>query len=458
MIRLFNVYYSTRTVIRVLGEVPLVAGSFLIAALWLAGPDPSIPLLYENGLLKIAALTVFTLLLTYYFDLYEPQHISGGWEIYFRILLVLSALSFMLAALLFWDPEFAFSPNVFVVGVAILAVTLLVWRSIYEWLCNLPALREKVYVLGRGARAGNVIELLGKRRDAGMEVIARDSLAASPQGDAADYAAELYALSSLNARVDRVIVAIEERRNAMPLHELLDLRYKGFLIDDANALVERLEGKLPLDGLIPSSLIFSDGFKIGGGKLFVRRLVSFGISFTGLLLCLPIIPFIMLAVRLSSPGPIFFSQTRVGRHGRPFSVFKFRTMRNDAEAGGAVWATTNDSRVTSVGKFLRKSRLDEIPQLWNVLKGDMSFVGPRPERPEFVQWLAKEIPFYELRHMIRPGITGWAQVRYHYGASLEEAKRKLEYDLYYVKHLSLGLDLLIMFETIKIIMLGRGAR
>jgi len=458
MIRLFNVYYSTRTVIRVLGEVPLVAGSFLIAAFWLSGPDPSIPLLYEDGLLKITALTVFTLLLTYYFDLYEPRHISGGWEIYFRILLVLSALSFVLAALLYWDPDFAFGHNVFVVGVAILAVTLLIWRSVYEWLCNLPAFRERVYVLGRGARADSLIEMLRERRDAGMEVMARESFATSPEGSRGGYAAELDALSALNTRVDRVIVAIEERRGSMPLHELLDLRYKGFSIDDANALVERLEGKLPLEGLIPSSLIFTDGFKIGSGKLLVRRLVSFGVSLTGLLLCLPFIPFIMLAVRLSSPGPIFFKQTRVGRHGRPFSLIKFRTMRDDAETDGAIWATANDSRVTPLGRFLRKSRLDEIPQLWNVLKGEMSFVGPRPERPEFVGWLAKEIPFYELRHMVRPGITGWAQVRYHYGASLEEAKRKLEYDLYYVKHLSLGLDLLIMFETIKIIMLGRGAR
>lgn len=458
MIRLFNVYYSTRTVIRVLGEVPLVAGSFLIAALWLSGPDPSIPLLYENGLLKIAALTVFTLLLTYYFDLYEPQHISGGFEIYFRILLVLSALSFVLAALLYWDPDFAFGPNVFVVGVAILAVTLLVWRSVYEWVGNLPVFREKVYVLGHGPRADSVIELLRKRRDAGMDVIPRDSLAVSPEGPGGSYAAELDALRLLSPRVDRVIVAIEERRGSMPLHELLDLRYMGFSIDDANALVERLEGKLPLEGLIPSSLIFTDGFKIGSAKLLLRRLVSFAVSLTGLLLCLPFIPFVMLAVRLSSPGPIFFRQTRVGRHGRPFMLIKFRTMRDDAETDGAIWASANDSRVTAVGKFLRKSRLDEIPQLWNVLKGDMSFVGPRPERPEFVGWLAREIPFYELRHMIRPGITGWAQVRYHYGASLEESKRKLEYDLYYVKHLALGLDLLIMFETIKIIMLGRGAR
>lgn len=458
MIRIFNVYYATRTVIRVIGEVPLVAGSFLVAAIWLSGPDPSIPLIYENGLLKIAALTIFTLLLTYYFDLYEPQRISGGWEIYFRILLVLSALSFVLAAVLFWDPEFAFGNNLFVVGVAILAIALLAWRSIYEWVCNLPALRERVYVLGHGARAENLIEMLHRRRDAGMEVISRENLNLPGSAEKTSYSAELDALGSLGTRVDRVIVAIEERRGFMPLHELLDMRYKGMVIDDANALIERLDGKLPLEGLIPSSLIFSDGFKISAGKLLVRRLVSIGISLTGLLLCLPFIPFIMLAVRLSSPGPIFFTQTRVGRHGQPFTLVKFRTMRTDAEAAGAVWATTNDPRVTRVGKFLRSSRLDEIPQLWNVLKGDMSFVGPRPERPEFVGWLAKEIPFYELRHMIRPGLTGWAQVRYQYGANLEESKRKLEYDLYYVKHLSLGLDLLIMFETVKIIMLGRGAR
>ncbi|MGH9560723.1 MAG: exopolysaccharide biosynthesis polyprenyl glycosylphosphotransferase, partial [Terracidiphilus sp.] len=404
----------------------------MVAAIWLSGPDPSIPLIYENGLLKIAALTTFTLLLTYYFDLYEPQRISGGWEIYFRILLVLSALSFVLAAVLYWDPEFAFGHNLFVAAVAILAVTLMIWRSVYEWVCNLPALREKVYVLGRGARAENLIEMLHKRRDAGMGVIPRDSLDLPEGPEPITYAAELGALGAIGTRVDRVIVAIEERRGFMPLHELLDLRYKGVIIDDANALIERLDGKLPLEGLNPSGLIFTDGFKIGAGKLLARRLVSIGISLTGLLLCLPFIPFVMLAVRLSSPGPIFFRQIRVGRHGRPFTLLKFRTMKADAEADGAVWATTNDPRVTRIGKFLRSSRLDEIPQLWNVLKGDMGFVGPRPERPEFVGWLAKEIPFYELRHMIRPGITGWAQVRYQYGASLEESKRKLEYDLYYV--------------------------
>jgi sugar transferase (PEP-CTERM system associated) len=251
---------------------------------------------------------------------------------------------------------------------------------------------------------------------------------------------------------------MEDRRGAMPVRELLSLRLKGVIIEDANALVERLSGKLPLKGLNPSALIFTEGFNVRTSLQFARRMLSILISSIGLALCLPFIPFIILAVRLSSPGPIFFRQIRVGWRGRPFSIYKFRTMRQDAEAAGAVWASKNDPRVTGLGRFMRKTRLDEIPQLWNVLRGDMAFVGPRPERPEFVQWLIKEIPYYDLRHMIRPGITGWAQVRYQYGASLEETKQKLEYDLYYVKHLSIGLDLLIMFETIKTIILRRGSQ
>jgi len=186
--------------------------------------------------------------------------------------------------------------------------------------------------------------------------------------------------------------------------------------------------------------------------------MSMAVSLTALLICLPFIPLIMLAVKLSSPGPIFYRQTRVGLNNHLYSVIKFRTMRQDAEMNGAVWAAENDPRITRLGKFMRKTRLDEIPQLWNVLRGEMAFVGPRPERPEFVEWLSREIPLYELRHMIRPGITGWAQVRYRYGASLEDTKNKLEYDLYYVKHQSIGLDLLIMFETVKTIILRRGAQ
>jgi sugar transferase (PEP-CTERM system associated) len=457
MIRLFNVYYSTRTLMLLVCEALLVGGSFLLAASYIIGPDTYIALFYDNGLLKIGAITLLTLLLSYYFDLYEPQRMSERWEIYFRLLLVLSVLSFILAGLMYFIADTYIGPQVFTVGISILAVVLVLWRRAYEWIIGLSLFRERVYVLGNGARARHIVETLRRRRDAGMEVV--DGLDQdNPTDQLEHFAADLRAFRKPKARIDRIIVAMEDRRGAMPVRELLDLRLNGVIVEDASALMERLSGKLPLAGLNPSTLIFTQGFNVKASQQIFRRLVSITVSAIGLAICLPFIPFIILAVRLSSPGPIFFLQTRVGLRGRHFSVIKFRTMRQDAEAGGAVWATKNDPRVTPLGRFMRKTRLDEIPQLWNVLRGEMGFVGPRPERPEFVQWLSSEIPFYELRHMIRPGITGWAQVRYQYGASLEETKQKLEYDLYYVKHLSVGLDLLIMFETIKTIILRRGAQ
>ncbi len=457
MIRIFNVYYPTRTLVLLLCEALLAGGSFLLAAAYLFGPDTYIELFYENGLLKIAGITALTLLLSYYFDLYEPQRTSKGWEAYFRLLLVLSTLCFVLAGIIFIFPDLYMGHNVLTVGVSILTIFLIIWRWIYEWIVGLAIFRDRVYVMGNGARAKLLVETLRIRRDAGMEVIGWRE-----DGDSASlkerYAAELRAFCNSNKGLDRVIIAMEERRGSLPIRELLDLRLRGVAIEDAGAVLERLLGKIPLEGLYPSDLIFTPGFRVKASQQIVRRLVSVSVAFIALLICLPFIPFIILAVRLSSAGPVFFNQTRVGLRGRLFTAHKFRTMRQDAEAAGAVWATKDDPRITPIGGFMRKTRLDEIPQLWNVLRGDMGFVGPRPERPEFVQWLSNEIPYYELRHMIRPGITGWAQVRYRYGATLEETKRKLEYDLYYLKHLSLGLDLLIMFETIKTIVLRRGAQ
>ncbi|MGD0730475.1 MAG: TIGR03013 family XrtA/PEP-CTERM system glycosyltransferase [Terracidiphilus sp.] len=456
MIRLFNVYYPTRALVLLLIEALLVGGSFLLAATYLLGPDTYIALIYENGILKIVGITVLTMLLSYYFDLYEPQRISGHWEIYFRLLLVLSVLSFVLAGIVYVFPDSYIAPHVLTAGILILGFSLFIWRWAYDWIIRLSIFRERVYVMGSGERARRMVDTLRFRRDAGMEVVAGES------NDSAEglerFAADLRAFRRPGTRIDRVIVAMENRRGMMPVRELLDLRLNGVMIEDDSSMMERLSGRLTLEGLNPSTLIFTGGFNVKTSQQIVRRVVSVTVSFILLMICLPFIPFIMLAVRLSSPGPIFFRQTRVGLRGHPFSLYKFRTMRQNSEAKGAVWATKNDPRVTRVGMFMRKTRLDEIPQLWNVLRGEMGFVGPRPERPEFVQWLTSEIPFYDLRHLIRPGITGWAQVRYQYGASLEETKRKLEYDLYYVKHLSIGLDLLIMFETIKTIVLRRGAQ
>jgi sugar transferase (PEP-CTERM system associated) len=458
MIRLFNVYYPARSLLMVVCEALLACASFTVATTFLLGIDNSyIRLVYEDGLLKIIGITILTMLFSYYFDLYEPQRISERWEAYFRLLLVLGALSFVLAGLILLFPQIEIGPNVLAVGVLILTLCLIGWRRVDEWLTECSLFRDRVYVLGYGARASRVVDVLVRRRDAGMTVVGwtgHDHDVEHPENTALG----LRPFCKPKPDIDRVIVAMEERRGCMPIRELLDLRLRGVIIEDDLTLLERILGRLPLEGLTPSSLVFTDGFRVKAGQQIVRRMVSFAVALIALLVCLPLIPVLAISVRFSSPGPALFRQRRVGLRGRLFTLYKFRTMRQDAEANGAVWAARHDPRITRIGDFMRKTRLDEIPQLWNVLRGDMGFVGPRPERPEFVEWLGHEIPYYDLRHMIRPGITGWAQVRYQYGATLEETKRKLEYDLYYLKHLSLGLDLLILFETAKTIVLRRGAQ
>ncbi|HMG02201.1 MAG TPA: TIGR03013 family XrtA/PEP-CTERM system glycosyltransferase [Edaphobacter sp.] len=458
MIRLFNVYYSTRTIILLMCEALIVSGSFLLATKLILGPDTYICLNYEYGVIKIAALTVLTLLLSYYFDLYEPQRISERWEIYFRLLLVLGFLSFLLSALVYLFPQVDIAHYVLLLGLMFLTLGLVIWRGAYEWIIGREVFRERVYVLGGGDRARMIAETLRTRRDAGMEVIGFEAM---PTDKAERKEAFRTALESFRGRspgIDRVVIALEDRRGELPLRELLKLRFDGVVIEEAGSLLERLTGKLYLDGLRPSNFIYSEGFRVKPSQQISRRIVSTLAAATGLILFLPFFPFVVLAVRLSSAGPIFFRQTRVGMGGRNFTVVKFRTMRTDAEAAGAKWASKDDPRATRVGRLMRKTRIDEVPQLWNVLRGDMGFVGPRPERPEFVPWLSENIPYFDLRHMIRPGLTGWAQVRYGYGSTLEEAREKLEYDLYYIKHMTLGLDLLIMFETIKTILRRRGAQ
>ena len=258
--------------------------------------------------------------------------------------------------------------------------------------------------------------------------------------------------------VDRIIVALDERRGKFPLEQLLACRLKGVPVDDGMAFTEQLAGKLSVENLHPSFLIFSDGFKSSEIFKRVKRGIDILASLVALTLFFPITLLISLAIRLDSKGPVIYEQERVGEDEKIFRLLKFRSMRVDAEASVPVWASVDDPRITRVGRVIRKLRLDEIPQMINVLKGEMSFVGPRPERHFFVKELEKEVPYYSQRHVIKPGITGWAQIMYRYGASKEDALQKLKYDLYYIKHMSITLDLMIIFETVKIVLLGKGAR
>ncbi len=465
MIRIFNVYYPLRTVVLIGGEAAIIVASFLLAVVLQLGPDDSFLVLnYESGYLKVLGISSLALLCLYYFDLYDLQRLRSTAETFFRLLLVMGLLSFLLAALTYFFPHIRVGGmatagrGIFLAGLSILTVALASWRVTYWWLIQQPYLREKVYVLGSGEKASALVNALKERKDLGIEIVGWDGAGANGSLSRESVGTYLVSLWQSN-HVERVIVALGDRRGTMPVNELLQLRVRGIKIDDATSVLEKITGKIEVDQLNPSWLIFSEGFRLSEMFLMSRRIFSLLVSFVLLILVLPLIPLIILGIKLTSPGPVLYSQKRVGKHGVIFNCYKFRTMRPDAEADtGPTWAGDDDPRITKIGRFLRSTRLDEIPQLWNVFRGDMGFVGPRPERPEFVEWLSKEIPYYSLRHLIRPGLTGWAQISYEYGSSMEQAKEKLRYDLYYIKNVSLSFDLYIVFQTIKIVLFGRGAK
>jgi len=456
VIRLFKVYYPVRTLLLLAGEAIIVWTSFVLGTVLQYREDSYLELNFEYGYYKLLIVTLIVLLFSHWLDLYNPSSFSEKWEQTFRLLLVLGLVALALAVIVFFFPRSLPGRDSSLMGLIILTFTLFGWRTIYAWLAQQPYLREKVYVLGTGERAQRLVQGLRERSELGVEVVGWTGTMPGAFTLEA-IAAHLTELSKQHS-VHRVIVAMPDRRGTIPVQQLLLLRLNGVKIEEATSWLEKMSGRIEVEQLYPSWLIFAEGFRFSSGFIVLRRMFSILASAVLLILVLPIIPFVILAIKLDSPGPVLYRQKRVGVAGNTFFCYKFRTMRQDAEADtGATWATDDDPRITRVGHFLRSSRLDEIPQLWCVLKGDMGFVGPRPERPEFVEWLTKEIPYYPVRNFIRPGITGWAQIRYKYGNTLEDAKEKLQYDLFYIKNASVGLDLLIMFQTIKIVLLGRGA-
>ncbi|HEV3304891.1 MAG TPA: TIGR03013 family XrtA/PEP-CTERM system glycosyltransferase [Candidatus Sulfotelmatobacter sp.] len=456
MIRLFKVYYPLRTLVLLAGEAMIVWVSFVLGTM-LRTQDSWLVLNVEGGYLKILVVTVAVLLFSHWLDLYDSSSLSKHWEQSLRILLVLGFVALALSAIGFLFPQFLPGNGSALLGLIILSCTLFCWRGAYGWMVKQPILRERVYVLGTGDRAERLVQGLRERSTMGIEVV---GWTGDVEGELTRESVATHLIASSRGRgFHRVIVAMPDRRGTLPVEELLDLRLRGLRVEEATSWLEKMSGRIEVEQLYPSWLIFAEGFRFSNSFRLVRRLLNLLLALVALVVSLPLLPFIVLAVKLGSPGPALYRQKRVGRRGQVFFCYKFRTMRQDAEADtGATWATDDDPRITRVGKFLRSSRLDEIPQLWCVLKGDMHFVGPRPERPEFVEWLSEKIPYYGVRHMVRPGITGWAQVQYKYGNTLDDAREKLQYDLFYIKNASFGLDMLIMFQTIKIVLLGRGAK
>jgi sugar transferase (PEP-CTERM system associated) len=458
LIRLFNVYIPVRTLVLLIGEALIVWTSFLLGAVYELREDSYLVLNYEGGYLKIFGVTMLVLLCSHWLDLYDTARLNTKGELYFRLLMVPGVLAFILAGVAYVRPDYLLGSGSSAVGLLILTVALFGWRLGFTWLVQLPILVERVYVLGTGERAQRVVLGLRQNPEIGVEIA---SWTGKMEGAITRESVAAHLMEVVHKqRVHRVIVAMPDRRGNIPMTELLQLRMEGVQIEEATSWLEKISGKIEIEDLFPSWLVFGQGFRRSAPFRMVRRVVSIVISLTGLILAWPLFLLIPLAIRLDSKGPVFYTQTRVGKSGRVFKVRKFRTMCDDAEAAsGPTWAGDNDPRITRVGKFLRSSRLDEIPQLWCVLKGDMAFVGPRPERPEFIEMLSKEIPYYkEVRHMVRPGLTGWAQVKYKYGSTVKDAREKLQYDLFYIKNASIGLDLLIMFLTVKTVLLRRGAQ
>jgi sugar transferase (PEP-CTERM system associated) len=347
-------------------------------------------------------------------------------------------------------------PDQMLIGIiAVLLATVWAARAVFAWLMRAIGPRERLLMIG--TTHGSVTlarELLDRRPELGIDIVGFVDAESGRTGALCntDVVGDIDAVSDIvrERRVDRVVVNLADARGRLPVDKLLDLRLRGIPIDHLASVYERYTGKIALENLRPSWFIFSSGFRHTQTLVAAKRLLDIVVATTGLLLSAPVLAVVAAAVKLTSPGPVVYTQRRVGHNGKPFTIRKFRSMQIDAEADtGAVWATINDPRLTPIGRLLRSTRLDELPQLWNVLLGDMSLVGPRPERPEFVSHLEREIKFYGRRHLVKPGLTGWAQISYPYGASVHDALQKLQYDLYYLKHMSIGFDLFIMLATFR---------
>lgn len=428
----------------------------------LGGQEAHDELFLRYGFFKAGLATAFCLTAFYFYDLYDFLVMHDRRELVLRLVQALG-LAWVALAITFY----AFPYLVLGRGISLLALPLALglmvgWRVTIHWFLGHPQFGERILIVGSGANAVEVAREVMERKDAGYRVVGF-----------VDNDPELVGKSLINPRVlglaadlddivrrenvDRIVVAMGERRGQFPTAELLQLSLGGDVsIEEGASFYERLTGRVSLDMLRPSWLIFSGRGRQARIAGLFRNVMHRLVALIGGILSLPIALLTAILIKLDSPGPVFYRQERVGKNGKPFTLMKFRSMVVDAEKSGPVWASTSDDRATRVGRIIRKTRVDEIPQFWSILRGEMSFVGPRPERPHFVSQLAQEIPYYEQRHLIAPGLTGWAQIKYPYGASIEDARQKLQYDLYYIKNQSLVLDAIILFETIKIIIFGRG--
>ena len=473
MIRLFNRYFPTRMLLLTLSEALLVTSGFVLAVLLSSGTavDAKIYLLYENGAGRIGLVVLVFLVLMYYFDLYNSAILTNRREVVTRLVGVLGTTFVALAVLYYTFPGASLGGTVLWAGILTVAIVVPVWRSFFFVLNRSTRFAERTLIYGDGPLASPLMDAIAQRPELGLRVSgyvgSEPQIAGIPMVRGEE-------LTDFVKREDirRVIVTMGDRRGKLDVSQLLKLKASGVQIQDGPEYYETVTGMIPLESLRLSWLLFSPGFHVRAPLRLYKRAFSLFFGLVGVVLSAPIMALAALAIRLDSEGPAIFRQQRVGEFGVPFTVYKFRTMYDgdkialsrsnynsspDQNNIGTP-AHDGDPRITRVGKWLRRTRLDELPQLFNIVKGDISFVGPRPVPPHEEEQCAAVIPFYKERWLIKPGATGWAQINRGYNATIEDHKKKLAYDLFYIKNVSIGLDIYILFATFKILLLGRGGR
>jgi sugar transferase (PEP-CTERM system associated) len=465
MIRSAASYHSWGKTVFVLGESTLIFCGVALASFSMTPEELQLTQLLEAAWLKVLLVVVVTQASLYFNDLYEVYLTDSYIDLVTRILQAVGIASIVLAIIYFLWPATIIAKWIFIGSIIFLIFFLTSWRFLYAFVIQKRFFTERAMIIGDGELAKDIIKEIGEKGDSSCDIglVVRQGNGNNPHSVFSNIQVKhgfdkIYDLAK-EEWVSKIIVALDQKRGVMPYRELLKCKVNGVSIVDGESFYESATGKILVERINPSWLIFSDGFVKSSASRLVKRFVGLVLSVIMGLFLSPFMALIAAAIKIDSPGPIIFSQRRVGENGEIFTLHKFRSMRADAEkTSGPVWASEDDPRITKLGKLIRKLRIDELPQLWNVIKGDMSFVGPRPERSYFVEKLKKKVPYYNERFTVKPGITGWAQIKYPYGASDEDALEKLKYDLYYIKNMSLIMDLIVIFHTVKIVLLGRGSR
>jgi sugar transferase (PEP-CTERM system associated) len=461
MIRVFRQYVAVRSFLLMILEA-LIVGACLIAAVWLRFwsdlMQSEVMLGTPAFWLRASGVALIFPIIFYCCQLYDFSTLRSRTDHVMQLIQSAGYACIPLGLLYTVWPDLMPGRGIVLIGIALALPSIALCRIAVAS----GVLEQKVLILGIGELARSVAAALASREDlrvtvAGYLAGGEPSATAAPEGARVLGRVEELIPIVRSTEADRIIVALEERRNVLPVRDLVRLRMEGVRIEDAQSALAELSGRVALNAIQPSWFVFSEGFRRSDLMVLMKDFIDLICATMGFVLSLPIMAAAAVAIKLDSAGPVIYRQRRVGVGGGCFEVYKFRSMRANAEQDGAQWAAASDPRATRVGAFLRKYRLDELPQFINVIRGDMSFVGPRPERPEFVEELRAAIPYYDERHTVRPGITGWAQVQYEYGASAEGAYRKLEYDLYYLKHMSALFDIRIILRTIRTVISGKGA-